>query len=113
MWLQQHPVQARAVLTECPSDAGSQSKNKSKESQCTFEERSDFTQGHRGSGSAGPRCRPPSKRRRRAREGGSRKAAQGGVPYLLPQQRSMPVLTSLLSTPATALSAIRVTPVAV
>jgi hypothetical protein len=36
-------------------------------------------QGHQGSGSAGPRCRPPSKRRRRAREGGSRAAAQGGV----------------------------------
>ena len=48
-----------------------------------------------------------------AREGGSRYAAQGGALYLLPQHKSMPVFTSLLSTPATALAAIRVTPVSV
>src|SRR5690606_7536190 len=35
-------------------------------------------QGQQGSGSAGPSCRPPSKRQRRAREGGSRVSGAGG-----------------------------------
>ncbi len=36
-------------------------------------------------GSAGPSCRPPSKRRRRATEGGSRVSGAGGSTELLPE----------------------------
>ena len=42
---------------------------------------------------------------------GAPKALRGG--YFFPQQRSMPVLTSLLSTPAIGLAEISVTPVSV
>ncbi len=35
-------------------------------------------QGQRGTDYAGPSCRPPSKRRRRATEGGSRVSGAGG-----------------------------------
>jgi hypothetical protein len=52
--------------------------------------------GRRGSGLAGPLAPPP---------GGSGAAATGG--RHLPQHSSVPVLTSLLSTPATGLAAIR------
>jgi hypothetical protein len=46
---------------------------------------------------------------------GGRAGSQGlaGLRLTLPQHRSVPVFTSLLSTPATALAAIRVTPVSV
>ena len=39
--------------------------------------------------------------------------ALGGAAYFAPQHNSVPVFTSLLSTPATALAAISVTPVSV
>ena len=46
-----------------------------------------------------------------ARGPGGLTQREPGSAYFLPQHRSVPTLTSLLSTPATGLPAIRVTPV--
>ena len=45
--------------------------------------------------------------------GGACPVARGAALYFLPQHRSVPILASLLSTPAIGLSAISVTPVSV
>ena len=59
--------------------------------------------------SAQPPCHAGASARRRVRG----PFGSAGGAYFLPQHSSVPVLTSLLSTPATALAAISVTPVSV
>ena len=63
-------------------------------------------------GVCGRWTRPPP-RRRRASVGGASQRFSRVADYFLPQHSSVPVFTSLLSTPGTGLSAISVTPVSV